>query len=77
MFNTKRLVENIREEESDVVYRRLLDKWLAHYMRRMLLREAAAKEGGEPGFRNAAAVHKSVHGDVHNPISKSNRCLLY
>ncbi len=37
VFNLKRLVKNIREEESDIVYRRLLDKWSVQYMRRMLL----------------------------------------
>ena len=29
MFNTERLVKTIREEESDIVYRRLVNKWSA------------------------------------------------
>ncbi len=69
MFDTKRIVENIRGNESDIVYRRLLGKWSAQYERRMLLRAAGAVEGGIESQRNSTSMFKKGRFGKYNPMS--------
>ena len=71
-FDTKRLVEVIKGNQSDMVYQRLLDKWSFQLQRRLLIQESGAAEGGLAAGRNRLGPVKGEFRRIWEPTVRES-----